>query len=100
MKLSEIQQLAEHAKEATQLLKELANENRLMIFCCLGSEEYSVTELNEMIPLSQSALSQHLARLREAGYLDTRREGQVIYYRLVDKNVTKIISTLKNIFCS
>jgi len=79
--MQDIEQLAEHAAEATQLLKELANQNRLMIFCCLGEQELSVSELNERVPLSQSALSQHLARLRDAGFLNTRRDKQTIYYR-------------------
>lgn len=97
--MQDIEKLAEHANEATQMLKELANQNRLMIFCCLGEGELSVSELNERVPLSQSALSQHLARLREAGFLTTRREGQTIYYRLANPNVTKIIATLKSIYC-
>lgn len=97
--MQDIEQLAEHAAEATQLLKELANQNRLMIFCCLGEHELSVSELNELVPLSQSALSQHLARLRDAGFLHTRREKQTIYYRLANADVTKIISTLKSIYC-
>lgn len=97
--MQDIEHLAEHAAEATQLLKELANQNRLMIFCCLGDTEMSVSELNQSVGLSQSALSQHLARLRDAGFLSTRREGQTIYYRLADAKVTKIIGTLKSIYC-
>lgn len=97
--MNDMEQMAAHAAEATQLLKELANQNRLMIFCCLGEKEMSVSELNTQIPLSQSALSQHLARLREVGFLETRREAQTIYYRLGDSNITRIISTLKSIYC-
>ncbi len=97
--MQDIEKLAEHAAEATQLLKELANQNRLMIFCCLGDQELSVSELNALVPLSQSALSQHLARLREANFLTTRRDGNTIYYRLADRNVTQIIATLKAIYC-
>lgn len=95
----DITKLAEHAQSATQFLKELANEKRLMICCCLGDDELSVGQLNKMIPLSQSALSQHLARMRENGLVKTRRESQTIYYRLADDKVLKIISTLKSIFC-
>ena len=97
--MTELTQMAEHAAEATQLLKELANPNRLMIFCCLGDREMSVSELNAHVPLSQSALSQHLARLREVGFLETRRDGQAIYYRLGNSNITQIITTLKSIYC-
>ena len=92
-------QLAEHAQAATKLLKELSNDKRLMICCCLGEEELSVSELNKLVPLSQSALSQHLARMRDANLVITRRESQTIYYRLADKNVLNIIATLKSIYC-
>jgi len=95
----EFAQLAEHAQAATKLLKELSNDKRLMICCCLGEEELSVSELNKLVPLSQSALSQHLARMRDANLVITRRESQTIYYRLADKNVLKIIATLKSIYC-
>lgn len=91
--------LAEHTAAATQMLKELANQNRLMIFCCLGDEEMSVSQINEKVTLSQSALSQHLARLREAGFLSCRREGQTVFYRLSDTKVSQIIKTLRSIYC-
>lgn len=91
--------LAEHALAATNLLKQLANDKRLMVCCCLGDEELSVSELNTQVPLSQSALSQHLAKMREANIVSTRREGKVIYYRLANENVLKIINILKDIYC-
>lgn len=94
-----IKQLAEHAQEATNLLKALANANRLMICCCLGSDELSVTELNKLVPLSQSALSQHLSKMREAKLVKTRRESQTIYYSIADEAVLKVISALKGIYC-
>lgn len=81
------------------MLKVLANENRLMICCCLDSSELSVTELNELVPLSQSALSQHLGKLREAGILSTRRDAQAIFYRINDSRAMQIIHTLKSIYC-
>lgn len=95
----DIENLAEHAQLATAFLKELSNEKRLMICCCLGDSELSVSQLNKMIPLSQSALSQHLARMRDAELLKTRRESQTIYYRLANDNVLKIIEVLKSIYC-
>jgi len=95
----ELAQLAKHAQAATKLLKELSNDKRLMICCCLGEEELSVSDLNKLVPLSQSALSQHLARMRDANLVITRREAQTIYYRLADESVLKIIATLKSIYC-
>ena len=95
----QIEDLAKHAESASVLLKQLANERRLMICCCLVDIELSVNQLNELVPLSQSALSQHLAKMREAQLLVTRRESQTIYYRLADEKVKEIISTLKKIYC-
>lgn len=91
--------LSTHSGEAAQLLKELSNENRLMICCVLGEQELSVNELNQLIPLSQSALSQHLARLRDAELVSTRREKQTIFYSLCGKGVRPLIATLKTIYC-
>jgi len=96
---NQIQEMAIHAGEAAALLKELANTSRLMICCCLIEGEQSVSQLNERVPLSQSALSQHLSRLRDARLLVTRKEAQTVYYRLGDDKVIKIISTLKAIYC-
>lgn len=97
--MTDLEQLAQHAANASALLKQLANENRLMICCCLAEHELSVNALNELVPLSQSALSQHLAKLRDAKLLTTRKEAQIVYYRIADENVLKIITTLKHIFC-
>lgn len=91
--------MAEHAGEATQLLKALANQHRLMIMCVLIEGSHSVSELNERVPLSQSALSQHLARLRSEGLVNTRREGLTIYYSLTDSNARQIIHTLHELYC-
>lgn len=96
---SDMQALAANAAKATALLKNLANENRLMICCSLAGGELSVTELNEGLPLSQSALSQHLARLREAGILKTRKQSQTVYYSVADPAVGQVINTLKTIYC-
>ena len=94
-----IADMAERASEAEQFLKQLANSKRLMVLCALSEGELSVGELNERISLSQSALSQHLARLRSAGFVATRREAQTIYYRLADDRVERIIQTLYQLFC-
>jgi DNA-binding transcriptional ArsR family regulator len=92
-------EMREHAQDATVLLKTLANEMRLSILCLLCEGEMSVGELNKQLDLSQSALSQHLAVLRNNGIVATRRESQVVYYRLGDDNATRIIQTLHDIYC-
>ncbi len=92
-------EMQQHAKQAARLLKTLGNEYRLLILCTLINGELSVGELNDLMPLSQSALSQHLASLREAGLVETRRQSQTIYYRLCGDEAIKIISTLQSIYC-
>ena len=72
-----------NAKIAATMLKAIANESRLLILCHLEGKEMSVTELNDHLELSQSALSQHLAVLRKNELVTTRRESQTIYYSLV-----------------
>ena len=91
--------MADNVEQAEQMLKILANKNRLMILCSLQDGEMSVSELNEAVPLAQSALSQHLAALRKAQIVATRRESQTIYYRVVDENVVSILATLYDLFC-
>lgn len=92
-------ELKAHAGEATRLLKALANESRLMIMCNLSETELTVGQLNELIPLSQSALSQHLALLRRDGLVKTRRQAQTIYYSLVDGPASQVIGVLHDIYC-
>ena len=91
--------MQEHAAEAAQLMSALGNESRLMVLCMLAEKERSVGELNDVVPLSQSALSQQLARLRQQGLVTTRRESQTIYYSLVDGPANKIIHLLHDLFC-
>jgi len=93
------EELKTHAGEATRLLKALANESRLMIMCNLSEGEMTVGQLNELIPLSQSALSQHLALLRRDGLVKTRRQAQTIYYSLVDGPASQVIGVLHDIYC-
>ena len=95
----ELQQLAANAEQAEAFMKILANKNRLMILCSLLNQERSVSELNQTVPLGQSALSQHLAVLREHKLVDTRREAQSIYYSVSDPRVTQIIQKLYEFFC-
>lgn len=87
------------ATAATTLLRALANERRLLLLCQLGEGELSVGALQARLGLSQSALSQHLAILREEGIVATRRDGQTIRYRIADPAAVKIIATLASIFC-
>jgi len=88
-----------HAAQAAALLKALANESRLMVMCVLLEGELSVGELNARVPLSQSALSQHLASLREAGLVSTRKEAQTVYYKVCGDEARKILSVLHAIYC-
>ena len=88
-----------HADEAAALVKALANKQRLMILCLLVERERSVGELNGLLDLSQSALSQHLAKMREEGLVAYRRESQTLHYRIENPDVAKLIATLKTIFC-
>jgi len=89
-----------HIGEAAQLLKALGNEQRLHILCNLLERPLAVGELNDRLDLSQSALSQHLALLREAGLVETRREAQSIFYSLPPGPVTRIMALLQEIYCS
>lgn len=84
---------------AAQLLRTLANERRLLVLCQLGEGELSVGALQARLGISQSALSQHLAVLREEGVVATRRDGQTIHYRIADPAAVQVIATLAAIFC-
>lgn len=95
-----LSELEAKAGEAARLLSLLANERRLLVLCHLMARgEMSVGALAEAVALSQSALSQHLAKLREDGLVDFRREGQVLRYRIVDPRAGELLMTLKRIFC-
>jgi len=93
--------LERKANEAAQLLKLLANENRLLILCRLVQvREVPVNDLAAAVGISQSALSQHLARMRGEGLLATRREAQTIYYRIADPDAKRMLTLLKDIYCA
>ncbi len=96
----EFDQMREYAPQAAGLMNALGNESRLMILCTLAGGERSVGELNEIVPLSQSALSQQLARLRRQELVKTRRASQTIYYSLASGPTRKVIELLHNIYCS
>jgi len=99
MKHIDPEKLEENAEKASNLLKRMSHPSRLMVLCHLMNGECSVTELNQSIALSQSALSQHLAGLRKAGLVGTRRERQVIYYRLKSEAVSRVLEALYRIYC-
>lgn len=96
----EFAEMHENAAQAVKLLKTLANESRLMIMCVLAEGEVSVGQLNRRIDLSQSALSQHLAILRDQGLVSTRRESQTIHYSLAQTEAIGLIEKLHEIFCA
>lgn len=87
------------AGKAAALLRLLGNEKRLMILCQLTDGELSVGQLQARIGTSQSALSQHLALLRDEGVVATRRQSQTIFYRIEDPSALRVIQTLAELFC-
>lgn len=92
--------LRESAAEAAALLRAIGNEHRLLVLCLLiHAEEMSVGQLLGEVGLSQSALSQHLARMRDEGLVSARRESQTVYYRIANPAVERVIATLKDIYC-
>lgn len=92
--------IQEHAHEAAAFLKALANDQRLLVLCSLLEGSLSVGEINERVPLSQSALSQHLGVLREAGLVTTARQSQTIYYALARGPALQIMEVLYSAFCA
>lgn len=92
--------LQTEAAQAAALLRAVGNEHRLLVLCLLIEHgEMTVGALLEQVPLSQSALSQHLAKMREEGLVAYRRESQTLHYRIENPDVAKLIATLKTIFC-
>lgn len=92
--------MQEGASKAAALLRTIGNEHRLLVLCLLiEHNEMTVGALNEYVTLSQSALSQHLAKMREEGLVAFRREAQTLHYRLENPEVARIIAALKEIFC-
>lgn len=96
----DVSELTERSAEVAAYLKVLANPARLLILCELNEGERSVGSLERAVGLAQSALSQHLAKLREKGIVATRRDAQTIYYRLADPNAVRLMSTLYELFCT
>lgn len=95
----DLDQLQDNARRASALLKAMSNQHRLLILCQLLHGEHSVGQLEGVIGLSQSALSQHLARLRRDNLVKTRRNAQTIYYSLKGEEASAVISTLYGLYC-
>lgn len=91
--------LADRAEDVARHLSLLANPSRLLILCRLAEGEASVGTLQDIVALSQSALSQHLARLREGAVVATRRDAQTVYYRIDDAQTEAMMSALYKVFC-
>ncbi len=88
-----------NARRASDFLKALAHETRLLLLCLLSERERSVTELENILRLRQPTVSQQLARLRLDGLVTTRRDGKTIYYRINDDDIRRVISVVYGIFC-
>jgi DNA-binding transcriptional ArsR family regulator len=95
-----LKKLAKQAGEAAQLLKLLGNKKRLLVLCFLAARgEMTVGELVEIVELSQSALSQHLGKLRADGLVEFRRSSQTLHYRVADERALRVLQVLKEIYC-
>lgn len=94
------EELLDRAQDASNLMKALAHEGRLMILCHLSSGEKSVTELENLLESRQAAVSQQLARLRLEGLVSARREGKAIYYTLSDPRARRLVEVIYEMFCN
>jgi DNA-binding transcriptional ArsR family regulator len=92
-------QMMERASEATAFLKAMAHDGRLTILCLLVTEDRTVTELERLLGARQAAVSQQLARLRQEGLVESRREGKNLLYSLADGRVRRMVETLHDLFC-
>lgn len=95
-----IQEMEHNSDRAAALLSSMANARRLMMLCHLVEGEQSVGALADRVGLSQSALSQHLAKMRALGLVTPRREGQTMYYRLASREVMAVLETLHGLYCA
>ncbi|WP_350334208.1 ArsR/SmtB family transcription factor [Coralliovum pocilloporae] len=96
---AELGRMTANAKLATEFMKALTHEGRLMILCHLVSGEKSVTELERLLATRQSAVSQQLSRLRLDGLVDYRRDGKTLYYRISDPKVERMLALVYDMFC-
>ncbi len=99
MSQEDMDRMAENAARASNFLKAISHEGRLMILCHLVTGEKSVTELEQLLSARQAAVSQQLSRLRLEGLVVPRREGKAIFYRLADDRPRKMLETVYDLFC-
>ena len=99
MSAAEIERMMDSACNASNFLKAISHEGRLMILCHLATGEKSVTELEELLSARQAAVSQQLSRLRTEGLVAPRREGKAIYYSLTDQRAIQILDVVYDLFC-
>jgi len=95
----ELTRMMQRARDASDFLKALAHENRLLLLCLLAERERSVTELEELLSLRQTTVSQQLARLRLDDLVTTRRDGRTVYYSLADERLKQFIRVIYDMFC-
>ena len=95
----DIEVMQQNAEAAAAMLKSLAHPSRLLVLCALVEREHTAGELEQLVGLSQSAVSQHLAKLRNEGIVTTRREAQKIFYALGNENVKRILETMHSVYC-
>lgn len=95
----ELQEMWKNATIASDYLKALANESRLLVLCLLAEKERSVSELEQFLAMRQPTVSQQLARLRLEGLVETRRDGKTVYYSLADENTRRFIKLIYETFC-
>lgn len=98
-RVSDLDRISGNAKRASDFLKALAHESRLLILCILSEGEKSVSELEEILNLRQPTVSQQLARLRADGLVSTRRDGKIIYYTLASEEARTVIGAVYEVFC-
>lgn len=98
-RLHDLERMVDNAKRASDFLKALAHESRLMILCILAEGEKSVSELEDLLSLRQPTVSQQLARLRADGLVSTRRDGKAIYYKLASEEARIVIGAIYDVFC-
>ncbi|MDQ4059860.1 MAG: metalloregulator ArsR/SmtB family transcription factor [Pseudomonadota bacterium] len=92
-------EMMRHARDASEFLKALAHEGRLVILCLLSERERSVTELESILDLRQPSVSQQLARLRADNLVQTRRDGKNIYYSLASEEARRVVAVVHDLFC-
>lgn len=95
----ELARMMRKARDASDFLKALAHEHRLLLLCLLAERERSVTELEELLSLRQTTVSQQLARLRLDDLVTTRRDGRTVYYSLADDNLKQFVGVIYDMFC-